>query len=407
MAHTPEQRIGKDGVTWRVRFRLDGRQQSRTYALESGARRFGELIDKLGAADAVRIADARAKAASAEAPTVAQMCGAHIAALSGVEDSTMNRYRAYVRNDLGFLADMPSDVVEDTDIARWVNEMAAEREDGTKAAGKTIANKHGFLYAAFQRAVGKTVKVNPCEHTRLPRTETEDMVFLTYDEMVTFRKYVTPHWRPLVTCLFLTGLRWGEITALQVRDVDLTARRISVVRAWKKDRKLGPPKTKKSRRPVAIPAEAVPLLEPLLKGRARTEFVFLNMVDGPVRHQTFHDNVWTPAVRLANGEDAQRDGAKRIGRRRDEHGNEIKPATEPLGKRPRIHDARHSNASWLLGRGVPISVVQAHLGHESITTTVDRYGHLLPGAHDAIATALDGLATSEPEAPAAGENAAA
>ncbi|MBF6333247.1 tyrosine-type recombinase/integrase [Nocardia transvalensis] len=50
---------------------------------------------------------------------------------------------------------------------------------------------------------------------------------------------------------------------------------------------------------------------------------------------------------------------------------------QPLhGKRPRIHDLRHTCASWMLAAGVPIYVVQAHLGHESIKTTVDTYGHL-------------------------------
>ena len=59
-------------------------------------------------------------------------------------------------------------------------------------------------------------------------------------------------------------------------------------------------------------------------------------------------------------------------------------ATDP---RPRIHDLRHSHASWLLGQGVPIHVVQARLGHENIATTVDTYGHLLPDAQILAANA--------------------
>ncbi|MFD6195709.1 tyrosine-type recombinase/integrase [Mycobacteriaceae bacterium NPDC060252] len=44
--------------------------------------------------------------------------------------------------------------------------------------------------------------------------------------------------------------------------------------------------------------------------------------------------------------------------------------------RPRIHDLRHTCASWLIQAGVPLPVIQQHLGHESIQTTVDVYGHL-------------------------------
>jgi integrase len=71
--------------------------------------------------------------------------------------------------------------------------------------------------------------------------------------------------------------------------------------------------------------------------------------DGPVRPHNFNRNVWEPA----------RARAKDKG----------------LTKRPRGHDLRHTNASWLIQAGVPLTVIQRHLGHESIQTTSDRYGH--------------------------------
>jgi integrase len=59
-----------------------------------------------------------------------------------------------------------------------------------------------------------------------------------------------------------------------------------------------------------------------------------------------------------------------------------------LAKEPRIHDLRHTCASWMLNSGVRIEVVQAHLGHESIQTTVDRYGHLDRNAGKTAAAAI-------------------
>lgn len=73
---------------------------------------------------------------------------------------------------------------------------------------------------------------------------------------------------------------------------------------------------------------------------------------------------WVPAVRTAN--DTAR--CKEAGRL-------------PIGKTPRIHDLRHTHASWLIAAGAPLPDVQARRGHENITTTVDTYGHLLPDAH--------------------------
>jgi integrase len=46
------------------------------------------------------------------------------------------------------------------------------------------------------------------------------------------------------------------------------------------------------------------------------------------------------------------------------------------GRRPRIHDLRHTCASWLIQAGIPLPVIQQHLGHESIEITVGTYGHL-------------------------------
>lgn len=69
------------------------------------------------------------------------------------------------------------------------------------------------------------------------------------------------------------------------------------------------------------------------------------------------------------------------------------PALDELGDqlraRPRIHDLRHTHASWLIAAGVPLTLIQRRLGHESIKTTSDRYGHLAEGADAAAAAALD------------------
>jgi integrase len=59
-----------------------------------------------------------------------------------------------------------------------------------------------------------------------------------------------------------------------------------------------------------------------------------------------------------------------------------------LTKRPRIHDLRHTAASWLLGAGVPLITVSGHLGHEDTSVTAKVYGHLDPAAGNAAAAAM-------------------
>jgi integrase len=59
-----------------------------------------------------------------------------------------------------------------------------------------------------------------------------------------------------------------------------------------------------------------------------------------------------------------------------------------LEKRPRIHDLRHTCASWLLGAGVPLITVSAHLGHEDTSVTAKIYGHLDRTAGQAAAAVM-------------------
>ena len=78
--------------------------------------------------------------------------------------------------------------------------------------------------------------------------------------------------------------------------------------------------------------------------------------------------------------------------RRDYYNREIwKPALDAAGLLPdtTFHDLRHTFASTALAEGVPISEVSRWLGHKSITTTVDLYGHLVPEASGRARDALD------------------
>ncbi len=62
-------------------------------------------------------------------------------------------------------------------------------------------------------------------------------------------------------------------------------------------------------------------------------------------------------------------------------------ASAGLDPRPRLHDLRHSHASWLLAGGADLQVVKERLGHGSIATTW-KYLHTLPTADETAIAAL-------------------
>ena len=72
------------------------------------------------------------------------------------------------------------------------------------------------------------------------------------------------------------------------------------------------------------------------------------------------------------------------------------PARKQAGisDRFRIHDLRHTAAALMIQAGYPPKMLQEILGHASITTTLDLYGHLYPGDMDKYADRLDVAAAS-------------
>jgi integrase len=160
-------------------------------------------------------------------------------------------------------------------------------------------------------------------------------------EFAALHKAVPERWKLIVEFMVATGMRWGEVSALQPKHVDAKAGTVRVRQAWKYSSKgyhLGPPKTKRSRRIVDVPNRLLTKLD--LSG----EYVFTNTDGGPVRYQRFWRDVWNPAVAEA----------------------ELEPKPTP-------HDLRHTYASWQLTGGIPITIVPRQLGHESIQVTVDLY----------------------------------
>lgn len=369
-------------IRQQVLFRHNGRQTSRTFPTIAGAERFAQLVDLLGPDGALH---QLGQVDRTDVPTVATHVNTYVNSLSGITDGTRSDYLSYVRRDMDPLATIPIDALTREAVARWVNTLA------TRLSGKSIKNRHSLLSAAMTRAAADgMIADNPCRGVRLPRSIRREMTFLTHGEFAQLLGEVSAYWRPLVTTMVGTGVRWGEATALAVKDVDLdvAAPTIRIRQAWKhtdgKGHQLGPPKTSRGRRTITLPPEAVSELVPLLETPrkradgtfsrpAPDDFVFVNRQGRPVHQSTFLVHVWQPAVRaLAVDQLVDREWVK------------------GPGKRPRVHDLRHTHASWLIAAGIPLTFIQYRLGHESIQTTSDLYGHLMPeaGTVSAAATSL-------------------
>ncbi|EYR64265.1 hypothetical protein N866_13505 [Actinotalea ferrariae CF5-4] len=361
--------------SWSVVYRHGGRQRSTTFDTEPNARRFLHDADKYGVDVALEIL-AKHQQADAEGSTVrtvADQCAAHTAALSGITIGTRRKYERLTRL-IGStpLGAMPLDTVTREDIARWIRDQEA-----AGLSGKTIRDRQAFLSAAFVRAVDDELMTrNPARGAKIGKTERREPVFLTREEFGAILAAAPPEWHPFLITLVGTGLRFGEATALQVGDVfwsdDLahSPHMIRVARGWVftagAGTLIGAPKTSNGRRAIGIGADVGAVLAPLTAGRPSDAWLFT--IDGDYIKPTRAGDVWRAAV-----------------------------AASGIKKRPRLHDCRHSHASWMMARNYPLNDLSRRLGHASIKVTADTYGHL---AHDAQTRAA-ALAYMGLEAPAA------
>jgi integrase len=348
-----------DGTTAHtVLYRLDGRQRTLVFDDPKAAEVFRDTINVHGPKRAMEmhnIDPEPRRRNKVHVMTVAEWVRHHIDHLTGVEQTTIDKYDDYLKNDIEpHLGHIPLKELSSDDLARWVKHMETHGgRKGTGHAPKTLANKYGFLSGALNAAVTRKpkplIESNPAAGRKLSRAEApdseddEDIRILTHDEFDVLLDAVTDYWKLLIEFMVTTGLRWGEAAALEPKHVNLADGTIKIRQAWKYSRTngyyLGPPKTKRSRRTVDVPTEMLDRLD------LSDEFVFMNTTGGPVRYHGFKRRVWDAAVKKSG-----------------------------LDPRPTPHDLRHTYASWQLIGGTPITVVSRQLGHESIQVTVDIYG---------------------------------
>jgi integrase len=168
-----------------------------------------------------------------------------------------------------------------------------------------------------------------------------------------------------------TGMRQGELLALRWQHVDLVGAELEVVGSLtgvrRADLAITSPKSKRTRR-VALPPQAVTTLrEHRLRQDEHRLAVGAEWVDrGLVFPGPFGDFMRAATVNGALRRILARAGLPHM----------------------RFHDLRHSAATRMLARGIHAKVVAECLGHASIQTTMDLYGHVVPSMlHDAMRTA--------------------
>jgi integrase len=224
-----------------------------------------------------------------------------------------------------------------------------------------VRQAHRVLSLALDLAVrdGRLPR-NAAAGVRLPRGAKRTKRFLSHVEVAQLAEACGPYGL-LVQVLAYTGLRWGEVAALRVQDVDLARRRLRVDRAMVEVNGraiFGTPKNHQ-RRAVPVPRFLVNRLAEHVAGRSGDELLFPSPEGAVLRIRTYGSGVFDQAV-----------------------------ASVGLGGLT-PHELRHTAASLAVAAGANVKAVQQMLGHASAAMTLDVYAGLFGDDLDAVADRLD------------------
>ena len=243
------------------------------------------------------------------------------------------------------------------DIRQWQNELIKMGYSPTYL--KTINNQ---LSAIFNYAVRYyDLKSNPCVKAgSMGKSKAEEMDFWTGEE---FRKFIDSVMNKRLSymafmTLYWTGMRMGELLALNPKDIDLEKRTISITKSYQRLGKkdvITPPKTPKSKRVITIP-----------------EFLAADIKDYMDSLYDLQENDRLFPITKYYLEHEMQRGIKESG-----------------VKRIRVHDLRHSHASMLIELGFSPLEIANRLGHEKVETTLNTYAHLYPNKQTKLAERLD------------------
>jgi integrase len=280
----------------------------------------------------------------------------HLAA-TGAKQTSVRAYRSALAK--WFMPALKTRSLDRITISDIEHAMRRMREAGR--SDKSIRNYVGVIRALFNFATDKRrrwTSRNPAADVDLPKIPTySEIRYLTSDEVWLLVEHAqTGPFQHIDQAMYLTaamtGMRIGELQALDWHAVDFVHARIRVRRTWdRKTKTFTTPKSRRSERSIPMPDVVAGHLDRLYKQtphQADDDLVFAYPATGqPMGHRLMYERL-RAALKAAG-----------------------------LDQTYGFHSLRHSYGTALAAQGVPMRTLQEWMGHRDIQTT-QRYADYCP-----------------------------
>lgn len=299
---------------------------------------------------------------------------------TGAKESTLRGYEEHIRLHLTpFFGDFILNTITLEYVDAFLSELITKKCRSKKGCTKTFepstANKIRRtldMIIDYARQL-RYIYENPVKDSKSFKVTQKEMDYLEPSEIRLLIKHAREPFRTLFMTAIFSGVRKGELQGLKWGDIDWNRNLILVRRAvqWRSLKKtpegesrwyITTPKTQYSVRSIMLS----PMLKKALEIHRITapvsphDFVFCNPDGNPMDPDHLVSKEFHPTLSMA--------GIRQI----------------------RFHDLRHTFATLLIAQGENPKFIQRQMGHASIQTTLDRYGHLFNEQSSSSGSKLDG-----------------
>lgn len=253
--------------------------------------------------------------------------------------------------------------IRKSEVQQWVTEISKGTPETRAKSSTVVLRAYGVLAGILDSAVSdRMLSINPARGVDLPRKTSKSKTYLSHEqvrELADASKYPA-----IIYLMAYTGLRWGEVCGLRVKNVNFLKRRISIEENAVRVQgviHVGTPKTHE-RRTVPVPQFLLPLISEAAQGKEPREILFPGEGGG-----------YMAEPRAGGGN-------------RSWFAQALRDSGVP---RVTPHDLRHTAASLAVQSGANVKVLQKMLGHASAAMTLDTYADLFDEDLDDVAAAMN------------------